>query len=269
VLEGGGGTADASDGIAAALAAEFSVISYDRRGLVRSPLDHPKQNIGIEQHADDAVRLLDTLGIAEAFVFGSGLGALIGLGLFSREPGRVKLLVAHEPPTPELLSERSGAGLRALREEVLSLALRQGPRAAVRRVLAGMGVDREDREEDCVPPDSSDEQSRDIALLLSGDARAMDSYRLDLEALQGHARRIVPAFGGSSRAFYPAECALALAQLLGREAVEFPGSHNGYVLRPRAFAERLRALLQGEGREPLSRSQANGDDEAASVPASG
>jgi pimeloyl-ACP methyl ester carboxylesterase len=38
-------------------------------------------------------------------VFGSSIGALIGLDLIARHPEQVRLLVAHEPPAWELLPE--------------------------------------------------------------------------------------------------------------------------------------------------------------------
>ncbi len=244
VLQGGGGTADATDGIADVLESEHTIVSYDRRGLLRSPLEDPKAPLSIEQHAKDALALLDEIGAPQALVFGSSLGALIGLELLSRAPSRVALLVAHEPPAPELLSAEGRVELERLRREAFELALRAGPRAAFRHVLAGMGVDREDREDDVTTPESCRAQSRDTGFLMSQEARALATYRLDLLALTRHASRVVPAFGSSSEAFYPAECARALGLKLGRQPLAFPGGHDGYVLRPRAFAPVLRAALQ-------------------------
>lgn len=253
VLQGGGGTADATDGIAEVLESELTIVSYDRRGLLRSPLDNPKDPLSIEQHARDALALLDELGTSQALVFGSSLGALVGLELLSRSPSRVISFVAHEPPAPELLSAAGRADLERLRREALQLALREGPRAAFRHVLAGMGIDREDRETAVTAPESCRVQSRDTGFLLNQEVRAIDAYRLDLPTLERYASRVVPAFGSSSEAFYPAECARALAARLGRQPLAFPGGHNGYVLRPRAFAEALRAAFHAEA--PESRAQ--------------
>jgi len=249
VIQGGGGTADTSDGMASALDAEFTVTSYDRRGLLRSPLDDPRQPLSIERHAWDALALLDALGVESAYVFGSSLGALIGLELLRITPERVRLLVAHEPPAPSLLGETDRAAHLASRREVLTTALQEGPRAAMRKALAAMGVDGEDREDDCEPPASSRAQSRETAFLLSREVRTTDAYTLDLRTLKRWVARIVPAFGSSSAAFYPAACARALAAALGRNAVQFPGGHNGYVLRPRAFGEVLGAVLLTGQRE--------------------
>jgi pimeloyl-ACP methyl ester carboxylesterase len=249
VIQGGGGTADASDGIASVLDGEFRIISFDRRGLLRSPLDDPQEALSIERHAWDALALLDALGVESAYVFGSSLGALIGLELLRLRPDRVRLLVAHEPPAASLLADAERAAHLASRREVLATALQEGPRAAMRKALEAMGVDAEDREQDCEPPASSRAQSRETAFLLSREVRTTDAYKLDVRALKRWAARIVPAFGSSSAAFYPAACARALASALGRRAAQFPGGHNGYVLRPRAFGETLRSVLHTSQRE--------------------
>ena len=243
LLQGGGGNADACDGLAAQLHSEHMVVSYDRRGQLRSPVDDPKEPLTIAQHAEDAMALMDELGLGRALIFASSLGTLVGLELVQRCPDRIELLVAHEPTLVGLLSLEGQARVAALRKEVLEISLREGARAGLRRLLAGMGVNRDDREDDCEPPVSSREQSRSTGFLLVEESRAVDRFELDLTALRPHAACIVPAFGTTSRRFYPAECAQALATALGQGAVEVPGGHNGYVLRPRAFGEALRDVL--------------------------
>ena len=89
VVQGGAGGAEGAAGLARQLADAFTVVSYDRRGFSRSPLDGPADAAGnIAQHADDAGRLLAALTDEPAFVFGSSIGALIGLDLASRHPGQ-------------------------------------------------------------------------------------------------------------------------------------------------------------------------------------
>jgi pimeloyl-ACP methyl ester carboxylesterase len=55
--------------------------------------------------ADDAQRLIVESTNQPALVFGSSVGALIGLELVARHPEKVRLLVAHEPPAWELLPD--------------------------------------------------------------------------------------------------------------------------------------------------------------------
>jgi hypothetical protein len=80
-------------------------------------------------------------------------------------------------------------------------------------------------------------------LMLTHDAPSVRLYRLDLPSLRTTAHRIVPAAGESTKTF-PRHCAEALARELGRPLAEFPGGHTGPLLRPRAFATRLRQVLR-------------------------
>src|SRR5690349_16890977 len=106
-----GGVYDAAGyaALAQQLQDRYTVVTYDRRGNSRSPLDGPPEPQRIDVHADDAHRLLSEMGIAAgrpAFVFGNSSGAMIGLELVARHPEQVRVLVAHEPPIFELLPDR-------------------------------------------------------------------------------------------------------------------------------------------------------------------
>ncbi len=65
-----------------------------------------------------------------------------------------------------------------------------------------------------------------------------------MAALRAVTTSIVPAAGRASRDTLPRRCAEALAWLLGRELVEFPGDHDGYVRQPRRFARALDTVLR-------------------------
>jgi hypothetical protein len=212
ILQGGAGDVDAPDALAVTLSSDFRIITHDRRGLLRSPLENPQQRLTVEQHAEDAEALIDEL-------------------------------VPDEPLAVHLLSASEQLEQSDRRKELGQIALREGARAALRRFLFEMGVRSDDREDDVEPPPSTRQQSRSTGFLLTRESRATFDYRVRLESLRGLAERIVPAFGDSSRDCFPARCARALARELGRDVREFPGGHTGYVLRPRAFAEALRAIL--------------------------
>jgi pimeloyl-ACP methyl ester carboxylesterase len=100
VLPDGDGDADASDGLAAALTG-FTVVTYDRRGTPRSPIEDPRETVTLATHADDAARVLIAVTTHAARAFGSGVGAVIGLELAARHPHRVSTLVAFEPPATD------------------------------------------------------------------------------------------------------------------------------------------------------------------------
>jgi len=101
LLPAGDGDADASDALAAELTG-FTVVTYDRRGTIRSPIvGSPIENaaapVTLATHADDAARVLIAVTTHAARVFGAGAGAVIGLELVARHPHRVSTLVAFEP----------------------------------------------------------------------------------------------------------------------------------------------------------------------------
>src|SRR5262249_12289604 len=151
MVQGGDGDAEASKAISSR-SSGFRFISYDRRGLLRSPLDGP-QTISLQTHTDDAARVLEAAGEDAAFIFGTSIGALIGLDLLCRYPALVKRLVAHEPPATELLDETERAATDRARDEIETLLKTRGPLHAMRKFLQATRVDFADRETDVpLPP---------------------------------------------------------------------------------------------------------------------
>jgi pimeloyl-ACP methyl ester carboxylesterase len=67
----GGAGADAFTTVADSLAANHTVLTYDRRGYARSPLDAPEGEQDVETHAEDACHLLAAFTGEAADVFGS------------------------------------------------------------------------------------------------------------------------------------------------------------------------------------------------------
>ena len=73
-----------------ALGDRFRVVRYDARGHGRSPV--PAGPYSLDDLVDDAVALLDRLGVATASVVGLSLGGMTALRLAAREPHRVDRL---------------------------------------------------------------------------------------------------------------------------------------------------------------------------------
>jgi pimeloyl-ACP methyl ester carboxylesterase len=242
LLQGGDGDADGADALAGHLASDYTVLSYDRRGLSRSPVSDPAAAIDMATHSEDASRLLAAVTSDPALVLGTSLGAMLGLDLISRHPGQVRLLVAHEPPATGLLPEPERSQATRDQEEVEELYRREGIAAAMRKFMAVAGIRFDDREPDASIPQPRPERIANLEFFLTHDAPAVHRYQLDLPALHKAAARIVPAAGASTQSF-PRHCAQALADELGRPLAEFPGGHSGFILRPRAFAARLHEIL--------------------------
>lgn len=70
-----------------ALAARFETIAYDHRGIGQS--DHVRTSYTVDGMAEDAIRLLDALGIERAHILGHSTGGAIAQILCLEHPQRV------------------------------------------------------------------------------------------------------------------------------------------------------------------------------------
>jgi len=232
--------------IAERLADSFTVVTYDCRGNSRSPMQGSWDELTVGLGADDAHRLLDVFGSDQACVLGSSGGATYGLDLVARYPGRVRTLVAHEPPVSELLPD--GARYHALNEQVGETYRSEGTFAALQMFVKGIGFD------DGEPPPAGDQTPEaaaaearvggNLALFAGRLIPIIGNYQPDLAALQRSSTRIVVGVGDEStpeQMVY--QTAHALAERLGGQPVQFPGGHGGFGSHPDGFAARLREVL--------------------------
>src|ERR1700757_519851 len=125
--------------LADALADEFTVVTYDPRGISASRIDDPDQDSTPDLRADDAVAVLGAVGAESADVFGSSGGAVTGLAMAARYPKRVRTLVAHEPPLLELLPDATGE--RAKIDDVVETFRQHGIGAAWMKFMTAAGFD--------------------------------------------------------------------------------------------------------------------------------
>ena len=253
ILQGGAGNADGSEALANELSCDFTVVTYDRRGLSRStPIRTERYEIAT--HADDAARLIGALSGEPAFVFGSSLGALIGVELVARHPGVVRLLIAHEPGLYALLegAERDEA-LRGHRE-ALETFQREGAPAAMKLMFARSGTDPNDPGAE-VPalsvwtadPKAMEQHFVNLRHFLTCDVPAVTRYQPDVAAVTAARSKIMPAVGSAtSPSALPYRCTVALAGVLHRTPVELPGGHTAFMLRPKGVAQRIRDLIRQE-----------------------
>jgi pimeloyl-ACP methyl ester carboxylesterase len=232
--------------LAHALATDHTVVTYDPRGQADSPIDDPTQDSTPELRADDVAAILDALGADSADVFGSSGGAVTGLALVTRHPGRVRTLVAHEPPVTELLPEADQQ--RAATEDMIETFHRDGPAAGWAKFMANAGFDMTEPESGApVGPElNAVEQAKrlvDMTRFFDHEMRDTIAYRPDIVALKESATRVVIGIGAESGRLLTYRTSMALCDLLSSSPAEFPGDHGGFIGAPGAFADRLREVL--------------------------
>jgi pimeloyl-ACP methyl ester carboxylesterase len=241
MLCGGAAGAGGFDTVAPYLAASYTIVTYDRRGLSRSPLDYPGADppITIASHSEDVHRILTVLGAAPGLVFGSSIGALIGLDLLIRYPADVRMLVAHEPPVGSLLTgdEKPAVSLAEMYAETgdADAALRQFAARLTPKDLPPLAPGRQA---------GGRASTRNIEFFITNDAPAVQRYELDLGTLKGLTSQLVIGGGRDGRDFPPYASASRLAERLGISLREFPGHHAGYAIHPAEFARTLDQVLR-------------------------
>jgi len=227
--------------LADALAGDHTVVTYDPRGYANSEVDDPDAPSGVEQRADDVNAILDDLGAQSADLFGSSGGAVTGLALVERHPGRVRTLVAHEPPLLELLPD--AAEQRANTEAILDTFHRDGFGAAWMHFMRNAGFDMPPGDAPSGPPEPSEDEMRQAARFFEIDLLPTTRYVPDIDALKNSTTRVVVGIGVDSGQLLTHRTSVALCELLGVAPMEFPGDHGGFMGAPKEFAETLRSAL--------------------------
>jgi pimeloyl-ACP methyl ester carboxylesterase len=246
-----GGPADANvfRNIAGELATDFTVVTYDPRGLSRSTLVAPlDENRIVQIFADDVSRLLARMTREKAFVFASSGGATIGLDLAARHARQIDTIVPHEPPSPTLLPDT--ARIRAGMHEVVE-TYRSGDAAGAFQKFSALI----EMHGEAPPPPPQGEPTpeaaeamammqKNMALFFGDYMEAIADYEPDIKALRKASCRIVPGVGEDSEGELAHKGGLGLAKQLGTRAAAFPGAHTGFDSHPAAFAARLREVLE-------------------------
>jgi len=245
-----GGPADATTfrRIENDLASRYTVVTYDPRGLSHTRLTEPIDDSRMVQtFADDVHRLLAKLTDRKAYVFASSGGATIALELVARHPEQLDTVIAHEPPSPDLLPNT--AEVRARMEDVCDTCAKEGLWPAMHKFMVLVGI------QGGPPPAQEGEPSPEMVEVMAMMQRNMEffvgryignvaRYEPDFAALKTSPCRIVAAVGEESKGQLAHNGALGLAKRLGTEAVVFPGDHGGFDGRPVEFAAKLLEVLE-------------------------
>ncbi|AYF78054.1 alpha/beta fold hydrolase [Nocardia yunnanensis] len=246
LIPGGGGDANAADGMAEVLERHFTVVAFDARGYSRSTLDGgtpEPQHVAVQ--SDDAFRLLTHLTDEPAYVYGGSHGAIVGLDLLARHPDRIRALVAHEPPCFAVLPD--AAEHRAMIDDVYRLFRTDGLAAAAGRFLTAIGgAIKPGPELSPMPERELQRRARSAAnapIMMEHELREFTSYIPDYEALAPVADRLTLAVGQDTRGCLPYRPAVEIAERLALNVTEFPGAHNGTLSHSQEVATELLQVL--------------------------
>ena len=231
-----------------------TVVTYDPRGVGRSPRADGVTGATPDEHAEDLHRLIAELDAGPVDIFASSGGAVNALALVTRHPEAVRTIVVHEPPLATVLPDREEA--LAVTEDIHETYERDGLGRAMAKFIAFTSV------RGPTPPDfpnhapnpadvglpTEDDGSRDHPLL-GPHMVYVSHYEPDFDSLRGASARIVVGCGAESEGTFPCRGALAVAERLGTEAAIFPSHHGGFGQQgdPDAFAATLRQVLADAG----------------------
>jgi acetyltransferase/esterase len=246
LIPGANGDANAFPPLANRLAADFTVVTYDRRGYTRSLLDgaqdYPHR---LETDANDARRLIEHLADEPATVFGTSSGAVIALQLLIDHPQAVRAVVAFEPAAMKLIPD--GERWITFLNEIYALYRQSGPAPAralfVKRCFAEVDHPIMSR---TPAPEHAATAIANANYFFEREVRQYTAVELDMEKLSQRAEMIIPAVGLASNDFPDGQIARALSVRLGRGLLELPDGHVGYATSSEEFASRLLRRLKEE-----------------------
>jgi pimeloyl-ACP methyl ester carboxylesterase len=227
-----------------------TIVTYDPRGVGRSPRVDGVTGATPDEHAEDLHRLIGELNAGPVDIFGSSGGAVNAFALVARHPEGVGTLVAHEPPLATVLPDREQ--VLAVTKDIHDTYERDGLGPAMAKFIAFTSV------RGPVPPDypgqapdpsefglpTADDGSRNHPLL-GPHMVEVTPYEPDFDALRRAGTRIILARGAESEGTFPHRGAIAVAERLGSEALIFPSGHGGFGQQgdPDGFAVTLREVL--------------------------
>ena len=218
--------------LAELLAADYTVLTTDPRGINRSPVDDPGQDSTPEMRADDLSRLVASVDAGPAVVLGSSGGAVSALALVQAHPEQVHVVVAHEPPLIELLPDR--AERHAGNEVVIARWLAGDYAGSWRAFLENADIQLPEGVFEAVFGGEPDAQAIADTHLPEHAHAAADyvSWRPDIAVLRSVAARVVVGIGEGSAGQVCDRTSRALAAELGIEPTMFPGGHTGFAEDP-------------------------------------
>ncbi len=224
--------------LADALANEFTVVTYDRRGNSRSPRPDGWNQTSPEEQAVDIAGLIDALDVAPTMLLGNSYGAVIALCAIVEHERLFRGAVLHDPALMSVLEnpEEPQAVLRPMIEEAMA---KGGPRAAMEAFLA-FAAGESIRP---LPGAVIDRMLGNGEVLFGVEFGNLEFWHPDEERLQALSIPVRLLVGDESPPVFN-EAASWIARQVGAEVVPVPGGHFGFIDKTSDFVKVVRPLIR-------------------------
>jgi pimeloyl-ACP methyl ester carboxylesterase len=220
------------------------VVTYDRRGMSRSPRPAGWAATSVTEMADDAAALLRALDLAPAVVVGHSGGASVACGLVVRHPELVRHAVLYEPPLLAMVPDGEAlvAGLRAAAEQAMTEG---GPRHAMEAFIRGNAGDEvADQWFESLDPTDRDRILDNGAVFFAIELPAFAAFVPDPQGMRASGVALTVVAGEQNRDTWMGAAAAWLAAGTGASLVELPGGHGGFVSHLQEFIELVRRIVR-------------------------
>lgn len=219
-----------------ALSETFQVLTYDRRGHSQS--ERPSKPDSIHDDVADLAALIDSLGLAPAWVVGNSFGASISLRLALDRPDLLRGVVVHEPPLLSLLADDPAAApmLKDVQARVDAVLKRiesgdheGAARQFIETVAIGPGAWAE------IPPENRRTLIENAPTFLD-ESKDPDQFTFDLQRAGGFSKPVLLTTGEQSPPMFPPVISRIAKALPNSETHRFPeAGHIPHVTHPDAF----------------------------------
>lgn len=232
------------DAAAAELSKSFRVLTYDRRG--HSESECPSGQGSVREDVGDLAALIESFGLAPAYVAGNSFGASISLRLAAERPDLLRGVIAHEPPLFSLLASDPAVApvLGEVGRELGSVVERiaSGDHSgAAERFMTGVALAPGEWEQ--IPRDFRQACIENAPTFLD-ETKDPEALEFQLEWITAFSRPVLLTMGDRSPAQYGPVLEKLAEAFPHAERLAFPDSgHLPHVTRPAAYAEAITAFI--------------------------
>lgn len=233
------------DPVVPALGKSFRVLTYDRRGHGDSEV--PAGQGSVRDDVDDLALLIETLGLAPAYVTGNSFGASITLRLAGKRQDLLRGVIAHEPPLFGLvLNEPSVAPVLGRMVEtvdsVVQLIEAGEHENAAEKFFTGMALA---PGEWAAVPTEFRQTAVESAPTFLDEAKDEEALNFDLDWLEGFSKPVLLTIGDKSPPQYAPVIGKLTAALPQAELMTFPDiGHLPHITNPVVYVEAVTSFIR-------------------------